>query len=265
MRLEQSFEVEAPVERVWSALVDVERVAPCLPGATVTGRNEDGSHRGSFSVKIGPTSASYTGRLEMAELDERAHRATMRAQGTDRRGQGGADATIVSTLVALGDGRTRVEVDTEYRITGRLARFGRSGMIEDIAGKLLRRFAAALQEQLAGEDAPAGPERGDGAAALGEAPAPPPPVAASASPPPPPAAAPASPPPPPAAAPASPPPPPPPPAAAPASPPPPPAGELDGIALLGSVLLGRLRRRGPALAAGGGAVALWLLLARRRK
>jgi carbon monoxide dehydrogenase subunit G len=153
MKLEQSFEVSAPLERVWATLIDVEHVAPCLPGAAVTGRNDDGSYNGSFSVKIGPTSASYSGKLQMQEIDEAEHRATMKAHGTDKRGQGGADATIVSSLRALGDGRTLVEVSTDYRITGRLARFGRGGMIEDISEKLLRQFAASLQASLQG-DAP---------------------------------------------------------------------------------------------------------------
>ncbi|MHB8696080.1 MAG: SRPBCC family protein [Solirubrobacteraceae bacterium] len=160
MKLDQSFEVNAPIDRVWSALIDVERVAPCLPGAAVTGRNEDGSYNGTFTIKIGPTTASYTGVLTMKEVDEANRRAVMEAHGTDKRGQGGADATIVSTLRELAPGRTLVEVSTDYRITGRLARFGRGGMIEDIAEKLLRQFAAALQQLLesegAGDEAPSG-------------------------------------------------------------------------------------------------------------
>src|ERR1700749_1536597 len=108
MKLEQSFEVDAPLERVWEALVDVERVAPCLPGAAVTGRNDDGSYNGTFSVKIGPTSASYQGKLLMKDVDEAARTATMEAHGTDKRGQGGADAMIVSRLTAIDDGHTTV-------------------------------------------------------------------------------------------------------------------------------------------------------------
>jgi carbon monoxide dehydrogenase subunit G len=171
MKLDQSFDVSAPVDRVWAALIDIERVAPCLPGAAVTGRNDDGSYNGTFSVKIGPTSASYTGKLTMVSVDENAHIATMEAHGTDKRGQGGADATIVSTLRALGDGGTRVEVSTDYRITGRLARFGRGGMIEDISEKLLRQFASCLQVKLSAEP----PKGGNGttiAAAEAEPPAP---------------------------------------------------------------------------------------------
>jgi carbon monoxide dehydrogenase subunit G len=155
VKLEQSFDVAAPLERVWEALIDVEQVAPCLPGATVTARNEDGSYSGAFSVKIGPTSASYTGKLEMEQVDEEAYVATMQAHGTDKRGQGGAKATIVSRLTPADGEGTRVEVVTDYHITGRLARFGRGGMIEDISERLLREFAHCLQTRLAGE--PDGP------------------------------------------------------------------------------------------------------------
>jgi uncharacterized protein len=157
MKLEQSFEVQAPLQRVWEALIDVERVAPCLPGASVTGKNPDGTYNGEFKVKIGPTSAAYTGKLQMENVDESSHSATMLANGTDRRGQGGAKATIVSSVAEAADGATTVHVDTDYHITGRLARFGRGGMIEEISNRLLGEFASSLQQMLAGsgDDAPA--------------------------------------------------------------------------------------------------------------
>jgi uncharacterized protein len=152
MKLAQSFDVAAPLDRVWKALVDVEHVAPCLPGAAVTGRNEDGTYAGTFTVKIGPTTASYAGTLQMENLDEARHSATMHAHGSDRRGQGGADADIFSTLRPT-DGGTHVEVITDYHLTGRLARFGRGGMIEDISARLLRQFAERLQASLVEADA----------------------------------------------------------------------------------------------------------------
>ena len=149
MKLEQSFEVPRRLKQVWRALVDVEQVAPCLPGAAVTGRNDDGSYAGTFSVRIGPTSASYAGRLVMEAVDESTHTATLYAAGNDRRGQGGAKATIISTVSPSAEGGARVSVNTEYHITGRLARFGRGGMIEDISERLLREFANRLQASLA--------------------------------------------------------------------------------------------------------------------
>ena len=153
MQLAQSFEVAAPIDRVWRALIDIEQVAPCLPGAAVTGRSDDGSYEGSFTVKIGPTSASYTGTLKMLEVDEASHRAMMHASGTVKRGQGGATATIVSKLTESAAGGTHVEVQTEYKITGSLARFGRGGMIEDISERLLREFAGRLAAMLAAPEA----------------------------------------------------------------------------------------------------------------
>jgi carbon monoxide dehydrogenase subunit G len=149
MKLEQSFEVQAPLQRVWEALIDVERVAPCLPGAAITGHNPDGSYNGEFKVKIGPTSAAYSGKLQMENIDEAAHSATMQAAGTDKRGQGGAKATIVSSVAETDGGATTVNVNTEYHITGRLARFGRGGMIEEISNRLLGEFAKSLQAMLA--------------------------------------------------------------------------------------------------------------------
>jgi carbon monoxide dehydrogenase subunit G len=150
VKLQQSFEVRAPVERVWETLIDIERVAPCLPGAEITEAGDDGAYRGDFTVKLGPTTASYRGELHMEESDASAHRAVMRASGQDKRGQGSAKATIVSELEAAGE-VTRVEVDTDFTITGRLARFGRGGMIQDISNRLLKDFAECLQQRIEAE------------------------------------------------------------------------------------------------------------------
>ena len=147
MKLEQSFEVRAPVERVWETLIDVERVAPCLPGAEITESGDDGTYRGTFSVRLGPTTAAYRGELKMAEVDEDARRVVMNASGQDKRGQGSAKATIVSSMHEEG-GLTRVDVETDFTITGRLARFGRGGMIQDISNRLLKDFAECLQQRI---------------------------------------------------------------------------------------------------------------------
>jgi carbon monoxide dehydrogenase subunit G len=157
MKLEQSFTVEAPVERVWDMLIDVERVAPCLPGAEITGQGPDGSYEGTFTVKLGPTTASYRGSLRMDSLDEASRTATMHAKGTDKRGQGGANATIVSTMRQEGE-ETVVDVVTDFTITGRLARFGRGGMIEDISKRMMRDFSQCLQATIASEPAQAAAE-----------------------------------------------------------------------------------------------------------
>ena len=218
MKLEQSFEVQAPIDAVWEALIDLERVAPCLPGATITGHDEDGTYHGEFKVKLGPTTASYRGTVKIEEADATTHRATMRAKGTDKRGQGGANATIVNTLTADG-ATTRVEAITDFTITGRLARFGRGGMIEDISNRLMRDFSSCLQSRIATEPAPSGEEVATGAAA-------PEAVSAAATDPPAPA---------------------PPPAAAPPPPPPAPAKPISGFSLFFGALwdrIGRLFGRG---------------------
>jgi uncharacterized protein len=198
MKLEQSFQVDAPIEQVWEALNDLERVAPCLPGAAITNHDEDGTYHGTFQVKLGPTTANYRGTIKIEQSDEQARQATLKARGTDKRGQGGASATIVNKLVEV-DGGTRVDATTDFTITGRLARFGRGGMIEDISNRMLRDFSTCLQTRLAegGPAAPAAdaataadttaetpPASGADASAT-DAPAPPKP----ASPPPPPAPA----------------------------------------------------------------------------
>ena len=154
MKLEQSFEIKAPLDTVWAALIDVERVAPCLPGAEVTGRGDDGSYEGTFQVKLGPTTAAYRGTLRMVELDEAAHVATLSANAQEKRGGGSAKATMVSTMSAAGEA-TKVEVETDFTLTGRLARFGRGGMIQDVSNRLLKDFSKCLAETIEAEPKPA--------------------------------------------------------------------------------------------------------------
>jgi uncharacterized protein len=172
VKLEQSFEVQAPLERVWQRLIDIEHVAPCLPGAEITEAGDDGTYRGTFTVKLGPTTAAYRGELRMEEVDDSAHRAVMRASGQDKRGQGSAKATIVSSMSADGD-TTRVDVETDFTITGRLARFGRGGMIKDISNRLLRDFSECLQARIESAQPPAA---AGGAPSAERAPVPPPPA-----------------------------------------------------------------------------------------
>ncbi len=174
MKLEQHFEVEAPLERVWAALIDVQRVAPCLPGAEITEQSDDGVYRGNFTVKLGPTTAAYRGELSLDEVDEAAHRVTMKASGQDKRGQGSAKATILSALREEG-GTTHVDVETDFTITGRLARFGRGGMIKDVSNKLLGDFSSCLTQTIESEPSEDEPSGGP-APTPTEAAAPPPPA-----------------------------------------------------------------------------------------
>jgi carbon monoxide dehydrogenase subunit G len=148
VRIEQSFTVRAPLDQVWSAISDVGGVAACLPGAELGDAAGDGTFAGTFAVKMGAATASYRGTLQVESLDAAERTATMRASGRDQRGQGSAKAVIVSRVTADANG-ARVDVDTDFTATGRLARFGRGGMMEDIAARLLRDFASCLERRLA--------------------------------------------------------------------------------------------------------------------
>src|ERR671915_1889274 len=151
MRLENEFTVPAPLEQAWQVLLDIERVAPCLPGATLEG-TEDGAHRGTMSIKLGPITSRYRGTVRIEEADEQARRAVLRAKARDSRGQGTAAATITSTMEEV-DGGTRVHVETDMRVTGPAAQFGR-GVMQDVSAKLMGRFADCLAERMGGEPAP---------------------------------------------------------------------------------------------------------------
>src|SRR6185436_4189258 len=144
------FTVPAPVEAAWDVLLDVERVAPCLPGATIDGAEGD-VYSGTMKIKVGPITTSYKGTVQIEEADEAARRAVMRAQARDSRGQGTAAATITSTMEEVADG-TRVHVETDLRVTGPAAQFGR-GVMQDVSAKLMGRFADCLAEQMAGASA----------------------------------------------------------------------------------------------------------------
>ena len=145
MKLENELTVPASVEEAWQVLLDVERVAPCLPGASIESSDGD-SFKGTMKVKIGPIAATYDGTIEIAEADEAARRAVLRAQARDARGRGGAEATITSTMAEVSDG-TRVNVETDLRVTGPAAQFGR-GVMQEVSAKMMDRFADCLAGQM---------------------------------------------------------------------------------------------------------------------
>ncbi len=153
MELHNEFTVRTPVEEAWRILTDLERIAPCMPGARLT-EVEGDDYRGSVKVKVGPITAEYRGVARFLEQDEEARRAVLRAEGRDTRGQGNANATITATLVAEGSA-TKVTVETDLAITGRVAQFGR-GVLADVSGKLLGQFVDCLERTvLVGPAAPA--------------------------------------------------------------------------------------------------------------
>ena len=147
MKLNNEFTVDVPVEDVWNVLLDLERITPCLPGASLTEETGEREYDGAMKVKLGPVTQQYKGTVKIQEADESAHRAVLKADGKDARGQGTASATIVSTLHDEGNGSTRVSVETDMQITGRAAQFGK-GIQQQVSEKLLGRFADCLEEEI---------------------------------------------------------------------------------------------------------------------
>ncbi len=142
MELTNDFQVSVPVEQAWSVLTDVERIAPCLPGAELREIQGD-EYRGAVKVKVGPITAEYRGKASFIEKDDASRRAVLRAEGRETRGQGNASATITASLEPSGD-RTRVSVMTDLAVTGRVAQFGR-GVLADVSTKLLDQFVDSLE------------------------------------------------------------------------------------------------------------------------
>ena len=152
MRLDHEFTVPAPIGEVWQAVVDPERVTPCMPGATLT-KVEGDKFSGTVKVKLGPISLLYKGNGEFLEKHEEAHKVTIKASGKDSRGAGTAAATVTLTLTES-EGGTHGAVATDLSITGKPAQFGR-GLISEVGGKILDTFAGCLSGKLAPEAAPA--------------------------------------------------------------------------------------------------------------
>ncbi len=152
MKIDYEFTVGVPVDQAWSRMLDLEKIAPCLPGAALQEEGEDGEYAGTIKVEIGPIAVSYKGTIKFEETDETNHRAVLQATGREARGQGTASATIVSTLREEGDG-TRVNVETDLMLTGRVAQFGR-GLAQDVAKRMLDEFAICLEQEISGAAEP---------------------------------------------------------------------------------------------------------------
>ncbi len=174
MTFENAFTVNAPVDEVWRTLLDVERVAPCLPGAQVTERVGDDAYRVAVKVKVGPMSMTYRGEVEIVDRDERKRQATMHVKAKEARGQGTADAHARMSL-SEEQGGTRATIETEVQLSGKVAAMGQS-VIADVSARLIETFAGNLAELLSGGEGEAGAPVEVGTAA-GAAPASPPPAA----------------------------------------------------------------------------------------
>lgn len=150
MRLEHSFAIPVPVEQAWPILLDIERIAPCMPGAAVNSVTGD-EFTGSVKVKLGPINLTYKGEAKFTEKNHETHTAIIDARGRDSRGNGTAAAVITAALVGDGDSTT-VNVATDLNITGKPAQFGR-GVMADVGNKLIGQFADCLASKLAQSDA----------------------------------------------------------------------------------------------------------------
>jgi len=166
VRLEHQFRVAAPIDEVWSALLDPQHVAPCMPGATLTSVDGE-SFAGTVKVKLGPVALLYKGSGAFESTDADARRVVIKASGKDSRGNGTASATVEVTLSA-DSSSTVAAVVTDLSVTGRPAQFGR-GMITEVGGKILDRFAECLAARLAPADAPPEPAAAATPAATGSA------------------------------------------------------------------------------------------------
>jgi carbon monoxide dehydrogenase subunit G len=177
MRIENTVEVDAPLERVWALVNDIPRVAPCMPGAALTGVGDDGTYEGTVAVKLGPLRMSYKGKVSVEEVDDANHSARLTASGKDTKGAGTARATVETRLEPAGETHTRLQVTSDVQLTGKVASFGRGGAINDVATRLFGQFADCLRATLETEapTSEAGTAAAPGAApaeaAVGAAPA----------------------------------------------------------------------------------------------
>lgn len=155
MQIKNSFTVPLPADRAWETLLDIPYIAPCMPGARLTGSEGEDVHDGEVAVRLGPVLLTFKGRAQFVEKDAAAKRATVKAQGRDVKGRGNASANVLFALAEEGE-RTRVDITTDLNLTGAVAQYGRgAGMITDLSNHLIGEFARNLEAKLESEGAAA--------------------------------------------------------------------------------------------------------------
>jgi carbon monoxide dehydrogenase subunit G len=172
MLIENEFAVATPIDELWGFLLDVERIAPCMPGAELTETVDERHWKGKLNMKFGPVALSFAGTVEMTDRDDAAHRAVLRAKGMEQKGKGAANATVTSWLEPAGEGETTVKMTADITLTGAAAQLSR-GLLPEISKKLTQQFADCLESTLNAERAAPGSaaaesgtgERGPGPAA----------------------------------------------------------------------------------------------------
>jgi uncharacterized protein len=146
-KIEENFDVEAPIEQVWAFLIDPRRVVVCLPGAELTETIDERTYAGRVRVKVGPVTATYKGTARLDEVDESAYVMRLSGEGKESAGAGSAKMAMVGRLSALSVGATRVQVEADIDVAGKMAQFGR-GLMEDVSRQLFRQFGVSMQETL---------------------------------------------------------------------------------------------------------------------
>src|SRR4249919_3291746 len=153
MLIENEFTVKRPVDEVWSYLLDVEKIAPCMPGAELTETVDDHTWNGKVNMAFGPVKMAFAGSVSMEERDDAAHRVALKAKGTEQKGKGAANATVTSWLEAI-DGGTKVSMQADITLTGAAAQMSR-GLLPEVSRRLTQQFADCLEESLAANASPA--------------------------------------------------------------------------------------------------------------
>lgn len=149
MKIENDFEVPLAVEEAWTLLTDIQRIAPCMPGAELTEIVDERSYKGKVAVRLGPVALSFSGKARFEEIDDARHWARVRASGTDSKGRGGAQADVTFELRPQ-ETATQVLISTDLSLSGAVAQYGRgSGMIADLSSHLVSQFADCLKQELA--------------------------------------------------------------------------------------------------------------------
>lgn len=154
MKIENEFTVATPVDELWAYLLDVERIAPCMPGAELTETIDEQHWKGKLNMKFGPVALSFAGTVQMTERDDQAHRAVLAAKGMEAKGKGAANATVTSWLEPADDGQTTVKMMADITLTGAAAQLSR-GLLPEISRKLTQQFADCLEATMNAEGAPA--------------------------------------------------------------------------------------------------------------
>lgn len=178
MEFDNAFDVPLPPDRAWRILLDIERIAPCMPGAELTQRVDDRTYKGKVGVKLGPVALSFAGTAKFEDVDDDARTARVKATGTDAKGRGGANAVATFRVEPAGAG-SKVLVHTNLVLSGSVAQYGRgAGMIQEVAAQLIKQFATSLHAMVSAERA-AAPEAAAVAPAVAPENAPVPPLVAA--------------------------------------------------------------------------------------